>query len=625
MPLTPDPQAAGNIAVFGGRTDSRAATVNFDLPLSGGDSFQRVIPLEIPDDRFNDAAHNAGVPLADLGVVPQDPASGIRSVDATQLQILYDRILSFQNRPQRRAAASLGADVVVTNTATPPGGAQPSVQMLVVGTGGWGMSAGPAGSTGDTGDTTAGPVIGDALSAEQVRRSQFIANLAQLQDATLQRMQKPPTSIDVPTSGVGQSVRTVPADTRQAGTPRLAVIETWTLTAFLGDYGLGRTLNTFSLLPGERTTITVDTWSSSTETREDSSSIFDSSDEAAQTRFTSALESQSGSAFQDQGSWALSIGAKAKASFDVWFASASLEIDTNFSANHQTARQEFSSSVARSSQEHASQVNASRRQTVSAASSTTVASGASQTVVREIANTNLRRVLNFVFRELNQSYETKISLSAVRVGFYNGNVDSGDVAPLSELRQFLAKYVQPEFIEQTARQLLAGIVQAVDFQGVPQTMLQVGSLAGGVFSFEDAALNDQGELDFEASPVDPEFSWRIKPGPIGQSDKDPHQVPGVLMSADNTVLRTDNVIAEALLGQADALDPYATALQVIDLAARQADVDFRNAGTRRTTAALDLVGQQAADKQVDAFDKVLGDKPEIEIVPAAATAGNGQP
>jgi len=390
------------------------------------------------------------------------------------------------------------------------------------------------------------------------------------------------------------------------------------MATFLGDYGLGRTLQTFSLLPGERTTITVESWRTDSTTREDASSVFDSSDTAAQTRFSSALSLESGSAFQDQGGWSMSVGAKA--GLTTPFVSASVE--TGFSANHQEARQQFSNSTTQASREHASQVNATRRQTVESTSTTTTATGLTQTTVREISNTNLRRVLNFVFRELNQTYETVVSLRDVRIAFYNGNIGSAEIVPLADLRRLLERYIDPARQEELARGILAMVVESIDDGGTPQTMLEVGRREGGTFNWDDATLDNNGELDFPDNPLDPRFSWRIKRGPI-PADAADQEVPGVVTARESIVLRTDNIVAEALLGQADALDTYASALQAKDIQSREADIEGREAETRRTTEALDLVQAQSANERVDAFERILGEEPDIEVVPVAAVSNDG--
>jgi hypothetical protein len=165
------------------------------------------------------------------------------------------------------------------------------------------------------------------------------------------------------------------------------------------------------------------------------------------------------------------------------------------------------------------------------------------------------------------------------------------------------------------------VCQCVDDQDTPQTMLQVGHAAGGQFTWEDARLADDGTLDYQGSVLDLNVSWRIKPGPIGQ-DKQEQKIPGVVTARDTVVLRTDNVVGEALLGQADALDPYATALQAIDLESRAADVSWRQTQIKRTTEALGIVGTLPEAQKVDGYRDMLVPPPEIEVVPVAA-AGNG--
>jgi hypothetical protein len=80
-------------------------------------------------------------------------------------------------------------------------------------------------------------------------------------------------------------------------------------------------------------------------------------------------------------------------------------------------------------------------------------------------------------------------------------------------------------------------------------------------------------------------------------------------------------VVEALLGQADALDPYASKLQTLDLASREADITHRLAETTRLEKALALIDGQAADKRVEAWNTVLGEKPEIQVIPVAAANG----
>jgi len=257
----------------------------------------------------------------------------------------------------------------------------------------------------------------DDVPRQRARIDSYIDGLAS-RESSAPVLDRGRTLVTLPMPGLGQSIHHVPIDPVAPALPRIAVLETWELRSYLGDYGLGRTLQTFSLLPGERTTITLSTWRTEAATREDASSIFDSSDTAAQTRFSSSLADSSGSASQDQGGWAASVSTSVSAGSSLFgLVSGSASVNAGFSANHQEASQRYSNSVSQSASDHAAQVNNSRRQSVDSSSSTSNASGTETTTVREISNANLRRVLNFVFRELNQTYETYVVLRDIRIAY----------------------------------------------------------------------------------------------------------------------------------------------------------------------------------------------------------------
>ncbi len=58
--------------------------------------------------------------------------------------------------------------------------------------------------------------------------------------------------------------------------PSITLVESYRLTSFLGDYGAGRTIKTFSLLPGEKTKISIKTYKKTEQEFKQSSSILDS-------------------------------------------------------------------------------------------------------------------------------------------------------------------------------------------------------------------------------------------------------------------------------------------------------------------------------------------------------------
>jgi len=227
-----------------------------------------------------------------------------------------------------------------------------------------------------------------------------------------------------------------------------------------------------------------------------------------------------------------------------------------------------------------------------------------------------------VFRELNQTYETYVVLRDIKVAFYNGRPGSVDIVPLPDLAPFLRRHVAPANQDQVARMVLAMCAQRLDANGDLVTMLQMGERPDGIkYDWQDAELRADGMLVFGGDPLASDVRWRIKTQPLS---KDARDVPGVVMNRSSVVLRTDNVVVEALLGQADALDPYGTALQTLDLKERDSVTRARDVQTRRSSEALALVAAQASDKRVETWGKLFVDEPEIQVVPVASvTSSNG--
>ena len=72
-------------------------------------------------------------------------------------------------------------------------------------------------------------------------------------------------------------------------TPSLFIIEKYKLSSFLGNYGAGRTVKTFSLLPGEKTKITVKTFKKTLVDSKQTSSILDSYTQESADEFEDTL------------------------------------------------------------------------------------------------------------------------------------------------------------------------------------------------------------------------------------------------------------------------------------------------------------------------------------------------
>lgn len=474
------------------------AKINYSVPLPGAHTGRRVmeIDLDLQDSDFTDHAREVGRTLEEeLGV--EEASDGTLQPDPeAEKQYLRKRLPRHFRRPYGRRRATTG------------------------------------------GDSGARPDDDRSANSEDVPRVRISRG----------RRAKVPVS----TWGGGVSTVEVPLDASPH--PRLFLVERYGISSFLGDYGMGRTVKTFTLLPGESTTISLKTWQTTTESRNESSSIIDSHEQAARDRFSDTVQNETTDKSTKAKTEEWHVEAEVSASWGV----GSAKVSGGGSGEYSSGREEFSKKVGESVQEHAAESSSKREMSVTSSSERTEESGSETLIERTIKNVNVRRVLNFVFRELNQVYTTKVHLKEVRVAFCNNLSDSWEEVSISGLRPFLTKYVQPGKVDITAKRILkaAGIVfDATDAPVFTLERFQITS-NGDDAQVTNATLGSDGEFPV---PTENTF-YRFKRGPLNQEGVS-NPVAGVLLSSADITMRTDSVLVEALLGQADALDEYAMEVQ----------------------------------------------------------------
>src|SRR2546430_7751212 len=89
------PVIAENLAKFGPGDAGKAAQINYNVPLPGAHSWDRVVVLELPEEWFTDNARQAGTSLRDLGIV---------RVDQGRFGVQRDRLAQFYRRAVPPAA-----------------------------------------------------------------------------------------------------------------------------------------------------------------------------------------------------------------------------------------------------------------------------------------------------------------------------------------------------------------------------------------------------------------------------------------------------------------------------------------------------------------------------------------
>jgi hypothetical protein len=100
-------------------------------------------------------------------------------------------------------------------------------------------------------------------------------------------------------------------------------------------------------------------------------------------------------------------------------------------------------------------------------------------------------------------------------------------------------------------------------------------------------------------------------------------VPGIIVNVGRSVMRTEGVIVDALLGRGEALDDYSKGLQAAAITQRNLANDQQQAENDKAQLAIAIVKAKDAD-EANVFAQVYPpprEEPEIELT----ASGDGQP
>ena len=375
--------------------------------------------------------------------------------------------------------------------------------------------------------------------------------------------------------------------------PKLMLVERYRLSTFLGNYGAGRTVKTFSLLPGEQTTISVKTFRKTAEERQEASSILDSYTTKTAEEFEESVTAEQSHKEEHKQSFAYHAEAQAEAGWGWGKASVSGGVEGSSNA----ARQESAKNIATATSKHAAEVSAKRDVEIDTNYEVKEETGEETSIERRLENINLSRTLNFVFRQMNQEFVTLLHLVDVRVGFTNGGfavrpgtgtlggIEYREVS-LPDLDELLEDVIV-EDQRNHVRQLIEGELSNIfDYQGELQSMVEHVELP----------QSDDGRTYLRVDP-DLRKTYRDETG-------NEFTVPGVILSAEKNVMRTEGIAVEALLGGGEALDDYAQDLQSAEAHGRLLENEERSTNIDRERLAQSLVsdGDEAA---VDRFNRLF--------------------
>ena len=322
------------------------------------------------------------------------------------------------------------------------------------------------------------------------------------------------------------------------------------MASYLGDYGAGQTIKTFTLLPGETTTISVKSYESSTETSSEAQSVLDSYSENTTDELQTTIENSTNqtSSFSETDTDTMSVHTEASGGVNLGIVDVGGSAGGELSSVNTTeeALENQVSSLESAVDSHTQTVDTKRQVEVNTETSTTTTSGSEQSITRTLENINRSRVLNFVFRQLQQEYFTITYLNDVSFIFDNGFPHRRKKATISSVGNLLKEVMVPNAVDKALNQIYRHLCNIPDFEGNQTSFIEEVKVGA-----KNCINPDKGSEN---------YSYVRKRADLSQTYRD-KTVKGVILNVKHRILRTPSVIVDALLGQGEALDCYNDELQ----------------------------------------------------------------
>ncbi len=172
--------------------------------------------------------------------------------------------------------------------------------------------------------------------------------------------------------------------------------------------------------------------------------------------------------------------------------------------------------------------------------------------VRQLENINKSRVLNFVFRQLLQEYVSITYLHDIKLVFSNGHPESMEVCSIEQIDEFLDIWMTPEGAIRAKDMILKDYFKVENLNGEMKEFL----IAKSVTNY-DGSSRSYYTKSRQGDVYTRNTGGAALPPFKGMSIR----VSGPILAVDVNILRTDSVVADALLGKGEALDCFNAQLQ----------------------------------------------------------------
>jgi hypothetical protein len=323
----------------------------------------------------------------------------------------------------------------------------------------------------------------------------------------------------------------------------LFIIEEYETCSFIGDYGAGKALKTFSLLPGEKTTITVKTYKEITATQNRSESVLDSFSQESAADMEKLVEEESTTNQQDTNTTtsnaAVSLSLSGLKGKLLGGGVLGGTVGANRAKSKSTARTANVKSIDRALSKHVEKANSSRKIEVNTTSAESFKEGEEQTTVRVLENINKSRVLNFVFREMLQEYISITYLKNIRIAYSDGTPESILMVDIEDIDGLL----ETVFPGEDARRATVKGNILNPYKGTNLKNWQCTPIP---------LINESNQRRVSVHDT---YTYTKN----GQSKS--LRVEGIILNISHYTLRTDSVICDAVMGQGEALDCFNVQLQ----------------------------------------------------------------
>jgi hypothetical protein len=392
-----------------------------------------------------------------------------------------------------------------------------------------------------------------------------------------------------------------------APTPKITLVLHYKMATFPGNYGAGRTIKTFTLLPGEKTTISISNFRHDETVSSQSKSILDSFSESSAQEFQNTVENQLASDTATQNS----TNKEKQLGGGVNLASLGVPVEisggVSNSTTTSTAITNHISQLTSATDTHTTQASQNRNIEVNTDVKVTTITESTETTIRELRNINLSRTLNFIFRQLMQEFVTLTYLDDVSIVFSNGYPEHKKVVKLTNINDLLSDVL----VDGLGGSPCENVIEKTR-KGIFRQLCNIFDVEGDKISFMECITETITDCcGGGEEPYDNTYARKVKG--LSQAAEG-FTVPGIILDVTKRIMRTDSVVVDALLGQGEALDCFNQKLQ--DIGVNKAQLE--NDATEQQMAIIDGIDDFGV--KADKYKKVFG--PCCEVPQSCGCCGD---